>query len=382
MDVYITDTSSFLPNDPVENHQIEDILGSITKRSDKVREIVLRNNGIRKRYYAIHPRTRKLTHTNARLAAEAVRGLMASSGISGDRIKLLACGTSIPDQILPGHASMVHAELGIAPCEAVSCAGVCCSGMAALKYAYAHISAGFFETAVVSASESVSSYIRKENYQVPRDEGECNVLKNPVCGFNGEFLRWMLSDGAGAVLLEHRRPADRVSLKIEWIDQLSFANELDTCMYAGAVKNEDRSLRGWRDFGSLKDALHGNVFAIQQDVKLLNTEIVKTAVERALIPVTEKRGLTPEMIDWFLPHYSSDFFRAKLCEKLKASGFEIPFHKWFSNLSEKGNTGAASIFIILDELAKSGKIRRGERLLCFIPESGRFTMCYMLLTAV
>ncbi len=382
MDVYITDTSAFLPNDPVENDQIEDILGMITNRSAKVKRMVLKNNGIRKRYYAIHPKTRKATHTNARLAAEAVKRVISSSGISGDQIQLLACGTSIPDQILPGHASMVHGELGTAPCEIVSCAGVCCSGMAALKYAYTNVAAGCSEIAVASASEGVSSYIRKEHYQVPGEASDTDVYDNPVLGFNGEFIRWMLSDGAGAVLLENRHPEDRLSLKIEWIDQLSFANEIECCMYAGALKNEDSSLRGWRDFDSLETALSSNVFAIQQDVKLLNNEIVQTAVERALVPIAKKRGLSPEQVDWFLPHYSSDFFRIELYEKLKASGFEIPLDRWFTNLAEKGNTGAASIFIILDELFKSGKIRRGEKLLCFVPESGRFTMCYMLLTAV
>ena len=43
--------------------------------------------------------------------------------------------------------------------------------------------------------------------------------------------------------------------------------------------------------------------------------------------------------------------------------------RWFTNLSTKGNTGSASIYIILDELASSGKIRSGDRLLCFIPET-------------
>ncbi|HDH05424.1 MAG TPA: StlD/DarB family beta-ketosynthase [Nitrospirae bacterium] len=382
MDVYITGTSAFLPNDPVENDQVEDIIGSITRLSPKVKEIVLKSNGIKKRYYAIHPQTRKPTHTNARLAAEAIKRLISSSGISGNDIELLACGTSIPDQILPGHASIIHGELGTAPCEIISCSGVCCSGMAAMKYAYANVSAGFSKVAVASASEAASSYIRKENYRIPPQENNPALSDNSMPGFNGEFLRWMLSDGAGAVLLENKCPEDRISLKIEWIEQRSFANELDTCMYAGAVKNDDGSLRGWRDFDSLQDALGNNVFAIQQDVKLLNKEIVKTAVERALIPVAKSRELSPEQIDWFLPHYSSDYFRSDFFEKLKFNGFEIPYSKWFTNLTEKGNTGAASIFIILDELFKSGKIKRGEKLLCFIPESGRFTICYMLLTVV
>ena len=63
-------------------------------------------------------------------------------------------------------------------------------------------------------------------------------------------------------------------------------------------------------------------------------------------------------------------------------GFIIPYEKWFTNLASKGNTGSASIYVMLEELFHSGKLKEGQKLLCFIPESGRFSMAYMLLTVV
>jgi 3-oxoacyl-[acyl-carrier-protein] synthase III len=69
--------------------------------------------------------------------------------------------------------------------------------------------------------------------------------------------------------------------------------------------------------------------------------------------------LTPEDVTWFLPHYSSDYFRPKFYEEMKRIGFEIPYEKWFTNLSEKGNTGSAAIFIILEELFHSEKLEVG-----------------------
>ncbi|MCE1782038.1 hypothetical protein LWT85_24965, partial [Enterobacter hormaechei] len=56
--------------------------------------------------------------------------------------------------------------------------------------------------------------------------------------------------------------------------------------------------------------------------------------------------------------------------------------RWFTNLTVKGNTGSASIYIMLDELMKSGKLKKDQRLLCFIPESARFTGAFMHLTVV
>jgi 3-oxoacyl-[acyl-carrier-protein] synthase-3 len=67
---------------------------------------------------------------------------------------------------------------------------------------------------------------------------------------------------------------------------------------------------------------------------------------------------------------------------MKEIDFEIPYEKWFTNLTTKGNTGSASIYIIMEELFHSGKLKKGQKLLCFIPESGRFSHCYMMLTVV
>jgi 3-oxoacyl-[acyl-carrier-protein] synthase-3 len=87
-------------------------------------------------------------------------------------------------------------------------------------------------------------------------------------------------------------------------------------------------------------------------------------------------------VDWFLPHYSSHFFREPLRRRMEEIGFPVPPERWFSNLATKGNTGSASIFILLEELFHSGRLRKGERLLCMIPESGRFSIAYMHLTVV
>ena len=100
----------------------------------------------------------------------------------------------------------------------------------------------------------------------------------------------------------------------------------------------------------------------------------------ALSQVVTKHGLHPDQVDWFLPHYSSAYFRPKFYDEMKRIGFEVPDAKWFSNLSEKGNTGSAAIFIILEELFHSGRLRPGQNLLCFIPESGRFSHGFAWLT--
>ena len=92
--------------------------------------------------------------------------------------------------------------------------------------------------------------------------------------------------------------------------------------------------------------------------------------------------LALEEVDWFLPHISSEYFREPLLQKLQQMHFYISADKWFTNLVTKGNTGAASFFIMLEELFCSGKLRKGDRILGMVPESGRFSVGWIKLTVV
>jgi len=95
-EVYITNTSLFLPNEPVSNDDMELYLGYIHGKPSKSKKIVLRNNGIKTRYYALE-KGGKTTHTNAQMTAEAVRKLFADDPEKIKAIELLSCGTSSPD---------------------------------------------------------------------------------------------------------------------------------------------------------------------------------------------------------------------------------------------------------------------------------------------
>jgi 3-oxoacyl-[acyl-carrier-protein] synthase-3 len=382
MEAYITALASFLPNEPINNNEMEKILGLVDNIPSRTRRIILRNNKIQQRYYAINPDTLRPTHTNAQLTAAAIRRLQPSADFQLKDITCLCCGTSSPDQLMPGHASMVHGELRSGPCEVVSTIGICLCGVTALKNACMQVALGETENAVATGSELSSSYMRASlNTQVSAAKVDA-LHKQPALSFDADFLRWMLSDGAGAAFISPKPAATGISLKVEWIDQISSAHELETCMYAGAIKTEAGQLVGWRNLTSLQDAIEKNAFLVKQDVKLLNEEIIPTAVDRALLPIMKKRGLKAQDVTWFLPHYSSDYFRVPLYHRMKERGFHIPYDHWFTNLTTKGNTGAASIYIMLDELFHSGKLQSGDKVLCFIPESGRFSMCYMLLSVV
>lgn len=373
---YITGMASYLPNDPVANDDMEAFLGRINGRSSRARTITLKNNGITSRHYALD-RDGRFTHTNAELAACAVRQLFSPSFARND-LELLCCGTSIPDQLLPSHAAMVHGCLGGPGIEIVSTSGVCCSGMQALKYGFLSIRSGNTANAVCAASELASPMFLARNYET-EISNQSNLETRPILAFEKDFLRWMLSDGAGAALLRSQpNSGNGISLQIDWIDTCSFAGELDVCMYAGGEKNAEGRLIGWKTMSP--DAWsRSSVFAVKQDVALLEQHIVPLGV-RKLVDSLGRRGLQGSDIDYFLPHISSEYFRTPLAEELNRQGLSLPGEKWFTNLAQVGNVGSASIYLILEELFHSGMLTRGNKILCFVPESARFTYANMLLT--
>lgn len=377
--VYITKASAFMPNEPVSNDEMESVLGQVGNRPSRARKIILRSNGIKNRHYVIDKNTHKITHTNAQLAAEAIRHLENKSFSLND-IDCLTSATSIADQLMPGHGVMVHGELGNRPCEVATTSGVCLSGITALKYAWMSVLSGQSQNAVASASETASMVMKAENFEPEIESRLKDLEKHPELAFEKDFLRWMLSDGAGAFLLQPQAPKGKISLKIEWIDIFSYANEKEACMYAGAEKLESGSLQGWKQ-ASNNEQSKQSYFSVKQDVKLLNSDIIHYTVERPLEQLKVTRDINPESIDYFLPHYSSEFFRDRVYEGMKKAGVDIPQERWFTNLTTKGNTGSASIYIMIEELLSSGKLNGGENILCYIPESGRFSTGFMLLKA-
>jgi len=372
-DVYITKIAKFLPNDPIDNDHMEERLGLIGGKSSRARSIILRSNKIKTRYYAMD-KYGKSTHSNAELTAEAIRGLGDTLDLG--KVELLSCGTSTPDHLLPAQASMVHGLLKNRNMELNSAAGVCCSGMSALKYGFMALKSGQVAQAVCTGSERSSALTKAAMFQ-----SEAEHLKeledNPIIAFDKDFLRWMLSDGAGAVLLENE-PKGQISLKIEWIEGYSYAHEMETCMYAGGEKLEDGSVKPWADYKT-EEWAQKSVFSIKQDVKLLGEHICAKAADSLKKSFT-KHGIGPENIDYFLPHISSYFFKERLHDEMAQNGIDIPYEKWFMNLEKVGNIGAASIYIMLEELMNSGTLKKGDRILLFVPESSRFSYIHTYLT--
>ena len=373
--VYITSVSKFLPNSPVYNEDMEQYLGLINSKPSRTKRIVLKQNGIKCRYYALDE-NQKMTHTNAELAFLSIKKLFPDEIIPGD-IDVLACATGNPDQLLPSHASMVHGLMKNRPMELYSASGVCLTCLQALKISYLSVLAGISSKAICSTSEVASPTLLSKNYD--QEYEHCSqVGTDPYMAFEKDFLRFMLSDGASAVLLSDQKSENGLSLKIEWIEMTSYAHILPTCMFMGAELREDGELISWKEFES-QELINRSVFTVKQDIRLLKPNIIRYWVDH-IEHCLEKYHVNSAEINYVIPHVSSMFFYGKLAEEIEARNIDLGTGKWFTNLTEIGNIASASIFAALDDLCQSQRLKENDKILLLVPESGRFSYGTVLLT--
>lgn len=369
-DVYITSSGTFLPNEAVSNEEMENFLGRINGKDSRARERVLKQNGIKTRHYALNKK-QETTHSNAQLAVNAIEDALQKSSLRSSDVELLCTGTTQGDLPIPGFASMVHAGLDFNKCEVASFQSVCASGVMALKNAFTQIKSEEKHNAVCVGSELASRMFKASRFEAQ------GVDSLP---FDAEFLRWMLSDGAGALVLQDKKNENGISLKIDWIDLKSHANEFPVCMYTGKTDNKNEEEKTWLDYPSYEGASQAGAINLKQDTRLLD-KVIKTGVAH-YFDLIDQGKIKAEGVDWLCCHYSSEIFKDPIKELMLKGGGAIADEKWFSNLSSKGNTGAASIFIMLDELMHSGKLKVGDNILCMVPESGRFITSFMQLSVV
>ena len=376
-DVFITGTSCYFPNAPVFNEYMEDYLGLITGQHSRVKPIILKQNGIKQRYYAL-TKEQKITHTNAEMAVCSIVKLLKQSSIADQDVELLSCATSSPDQMLPSHASMVHGLLKKKPLEIFSASGICLSCLQAFKVAYWGILSGEKKNAICSTSELTSATLLSKNYDIEYEK--CADLGvQPYMALEKDFLRFMLSDGASAVLLQNN-PGTGKALRVEWVEMVSYANELPTCMFMGAEKREDGELKSWKVFSN-QERIDRSLFVVKQDVKLLGLKAIPYWAKH-IKSCLEKHSVSPDSISYVIPHVSSMFFYDKIINELKNVGVGIDESKWFTNLPKVGNIASAAIFAALDEFWRTHELKSDEKILLLVPESGRFSYGTVLLSVV
>ncbi len=359
MGVFITQTGSFLPGQPIDNDHMHRFIGEVPGEQE-IKQQVLKMNGIRQRYYALME-DQSPTYDVYELACEAVRNCVGPSR-QDNPIGYLSAGSTHTPYSGPGISSILHgmlAEEGLlnSAAEVNSNSGICTSSATALQNAYRAIKSGDHQSAVCIGAERPSEVLKSSAFR-----GKYNT--DDVAGdirqsewFMSAFLRFMLSDGAGAALLEDCPADNGRSFEINWAFARSFAHIAPLCM-----------------------TMDNRRMLLSQNVDILSRHLFDCS--REFVGMAMKHfGDSFDSYTTVLPHLSSFFFQRRMerimKEFLTRHTDNVPY---WTNLATVGNTGAASIFVMLDEYARTQPYSPGDRILLFIPESGQFNFVLISLT--
>ncbi|KAA9005681.1 beta-ketoacyl-ACP synthase III [Histidinibacterium aquaticum] len=291
----------YLPDRVVPNSEFEKTL----ETSD---EWIRSRSGIERRHFAAEG------ETTSTLATEAGRSALAMAGLGGSDLDAIVLATSTADLTFPSAATMVQDALGMTQGFAFDVQAVCAGFVYALSNANAMILSGQAERVLVIGSETFSRIMDWT------DRSTCVLF----------------GDGAGAVVLEAAE-GDGTSA-----DRGILATDLHSD-------------------GRFRDLLYvdGGVSTGSSGVlRMQGKEVFRHAVEKLAATADAalaKAGLTPDDIDWVVPHQANIRIIQSTAKKLG-----VPMDKVVVTVQDHGNTSAASIPLALSVGVERGQIKPGD----------------------
>ena len=303
MSIRIMGTGSTLPGRRVENREIVELV-------DTSDEWIRERTGIGSRHVSTG-------ETVAALAADACGQALADAGRQAEEVELLLVATCSPEDVAPCMACQVQSRIGAGNAVAFDLNAACAGFLFALHTAWAYVEAGIYRNALIAGSEVLSKLVDWE------DRGTCILF----------------GDGAGAVYVE----------KCETGGILSFVQHADGsrgAVLAGGSRPLENPWAGQRDF--------------QKFLRMDGREVFAFALRQVPLNVEEALGkahLTVGDVELFVLHQANRRIIEGISKRLGADISLFPM-----NLAQVGNTSSAAIPLLLDQLNRKGKLRRGMRL--------------------
>lgn len=357
--VYIAGTGSHLPGPPISNERLESLLGTLDRAPARVKSFVetlgprfLERAGVKARHLAVDPESGDLTHTFAGLAEPACRAALQAAGVEPGQVELLIISCPSYDQSTPPTSTLLQERLGIQACAEMEIHSNCSGVGKSVQVAYDALRGGRYQTALVCYSQLSSVYLRK-------------------CYFNQEkvdkvhaALRWILADGAGALVLRAGPPGAKGHEVLGTFVESVGAGRPAGMVAGGAVADlvkADRQIPElyaegrhhlWQDFTAVSD--YAAPLLLEGLVKIARKLNIPTDKVNHYIVSIPTRQLYDEHIPAFL-------------DKLGTSADRIQFRS-----AQLGYTGGAATLVQLDAMVRGNEIKPGELVFVHAVESSKW----------
>jgi 3-oxoacyl-[acyl-carrier-protein] synthase-3 len=301
----IIGVGSYAPKRVLTNADLEKIV-------DTNDEWIVQRSGIRQRHIADE------NEATSDLAVRAAQQAIERASLVPEDIDFIAVGTTTPDMYFPTVGNILQQRLGCRRVGSVDMLAACASSIYSLSIGSQFIQTGKYQRVLCVGAETLSR----------------------ITDFTDRATCVLLADAAGAAVLAPSTD-DR--------------GLIDFDLYSDGHFWELLYMPGG---GSRHPASRETVEARMHYAKMKGAEVFKVAVRmfsECTARILERNGLTAEDVDLFIPHQAN----LRIIEAA-AKRVNLPMERVFVNVDRYGNTGAASVYVALEEAVSSGRLKRGD----------------------
>ena len=304
----ITGVGAYAPKRIVTNAELE----TMVETSDAW---IQQRSGIRQRHFVDE------TEATSDLALRAAQQAMERANLLPEDLDLIVLGTTSGDMIFPTTANILQQRLGCRKIGSLDLYAACSGSVYSMSVASQFIQTGKYRHVLAVGAESLSR----------------------ITDFTDRATCVLLADAAGAVVLEPCEDGSGI---------------IDTDLYSDGAHWELLYMPGG---GSRMPATHDTVDRRMHYAKMKGSELFKVAV-RMFVECAEtiltRHGFTANDVNLFIPHQAN----LRIIEAA-AKRLDMPMERVFVNVDRYGNTGAASVYVALEEAVAAGRLKRGDLVL-------------------
>ncbi|WP_067538180.1 3-oxoacyl-ACP synthase III family protein [Nocardia crassostreae] len=352
--VQLVGTGSYLHGDPIDNKQVEVLLGPVP-------EDILEGIQVKQRHWMIDPETGEHLVTNSEMAARAAAAALERAGLEASEVDLIVMSTVSPEYQLPPAVTFVQQHLGIAECATMEVRSGCAGFVEAADIARGYLERGTFRTALVIGSEAISPLL------VPMYRG----TDPERIRMRDRLVAYTFGDGAGAIVLRAEEAAPDVRSGVLGSSILTM----------GGLKKPGMQVVGGATHAPLhKQALAKRLVELKVDV-VESGKFLPHMVTRSLRELLHASDVTAEDIAlWVVPEGNAGYMTSELeAAGLLTDEWLALRDKVYENIERVGATGSAAVPLALDEAARTGKVRTGDKVMLLAIETSKWKYAGMTL---
>ncbi len=253
------------------------------------------------------------------MCIKVAKGLLKKSSVSAEDIDLIIVATITPDFATPSTACMVQSAVGAVNAFAFDVSAACSGFVFAAGIADKYIRSGMCRNAIVIGAETLSKIV---NW---RDRTTCVLF----------------GDGAGGALLSRSERNCYIA------EDMHSDGSLGMQLTGGEAKVRN----------AFADPEEPDRRYLEMDGRTIFSFATRK-VPASIRTLLEKASLTPDDIDWVVPHQANSRIVEVVAKKL-----DMPPEKFFMNIAKYGNTSAASIPIALAQMSDEGLLKKGQKVI-------------------